>query len=949
MILRKMANNKWLQLNLLFGLIVCVALFSSMPLYSNAILQRTLYKELQQQQLTNNTYPGYMRVNALVNQEDPVKLARTITSLDRYVAGFPDRVGLDVKAKYVNRSTGSMKVYGADATEEEIQKLTVVGSFRAVSNLEEQVRLVDGRMPNPDRNDGVYEALVTQSYLIKVKRDLDEEITGLVRSNGQTYRILPVGIIDMLPEGSPYAPFPLMSNESSFFIPYSVFERDFLGAGKAKVGTTQYVFGLDYTQMKTEGIDEFVKQSEYLRNYLSSRFSYNAELHLPALKTIETYLDKKERLDNTLLSLYAPVMLMLAFYLYMTSNLIIERQKTEISVLRSRGASRLQIMLAYVVEGLVLGVTALAIGPPLGMLFTRVLGASDGFMSFVNRAALDVVLGSDAYRIAAIAVASAILLTLFPAVLATRVSIVGHKQQMARLERMPFWHRIGMDIILVALAVYLYVGFRQRVAEMRELALDVGALSVDPLLFLMPALLALGGGLLILRIYPWFIRLLYWLGRKWWPPALYSTMVQISRSSGQYLTIKVFLIMTVATGLFSANAARTINDNMENKIAYGIGADVALNIRWENDAPPPPPPGPPQGPPQAQGDAAAPATKRVQYTEPPFLPMTQLSGVETATRVFVKEDANLNVSEGSAVTTLYGIETFEFGQVAWMNNGLLDYHLNTYLNLLSSDPRAVLISQSVADEFNVKVGDPIYVGWQGLDATLLTVFGIVDYWPGWNPLAKPGDKEKPKLVVTHLNTLQNRLAMEPYEVWLKLKDGATSAALYEDLQEQSIPILSLQDATQELVKSKNDPFRLAINGVMTLGFVISMLISFLGFLVFWILSLSGRTLQFGVLRAMGIPFGQIIGMLVSEQLLTSGAAVLIGVLMGNVVSEMFVPLFELSFNPSEQVPPFEIVYNLGDYLQLYSMVGLMLTIGLLVLGYRLSRVKISQALKLGEE
>ena len=30
--------------------------------------------------------------------------------------------------------------------------------------------------------------------------------------------------------------------------------------------------------------------------------------------------------------------------------------------------------------------------------------------------------------------------------------------------------------------------------------------------------------------------------------------------------------------------------------------------------------------------------------------------------------------------------------------------------------------------------------------------------------------------------------------------------------------------------SKNDPFRLAINGVMTLGFVISMLISFFGFL-----------------------------------------------------------------------------------------------------------------------
>ena len=201
----------------------------------------------------------------------------------------------------------------------------------------------------------------------------------------------------------------------------------------------------------------------------------------------------------------------------------------------------------------------------------------------------------------------------------------------------------------------------------------------------------------------------------------------------------------------------------------------------------------------------------------------------------------------------------------------------------------------------------------------------------------------------HLSAIQNRLALEPYEVWLKLKDGASSAALYEDIAAKGLKPTKLEDATQELIKSKNEPFRLAINGVMTLGFVISMLISFFGFLVFWILSLSGRTLQFGVLRAMGIPFGQIIGMLVSEQLLTSGAAVLIGVVMGNVVSELFVPLFELSFNPSEQVPPFEIIAKLGDYLQLYGLVAFMLTVGLLVLGYRLSRVKISQALKLGEE
>ena len=235
---------------------------------------------------------------------------------------------------------------------------------------------------------------------------------------------------------------------------------------------------------------------------------------------------------------------------------------------------------------------------------------------------------------------------------------------------------------------------------------------------------------------------------------------------------------------------------------------------------------------------------------------------------------------------------------------------------------------------------------------MFTVYGIIDYWPAESAaVAADGGKKvsKPNLIVGNLNTIQNRLAVEPYEIWLKLKDGVSSQSIYDQLTAAKINVTGLQDAIQELITSRNDPFRMAINGVLTLGFVISMLIKFFGFLLFWVLALSGRTLQYGVLRAMGILFPQIIGMLLSEQLRTSGAAVIIGVLIGNMTSELFVPLFEMSFATAEQVPPFEIVYKLSDYVQLYTIVGLTLTIGLLILGYRLSRTRIDQALKLGEE
>jgi len=581
-------------------------------------------------------------------------------------------------------------------------------------------------------------------------------------------------------------------------------------------------------------------------------------------------------------------------------------------------------------------------------MITKLLGASSGFLSFVQRSALEVSLGSGAYRIAASAVGVAILLILIPAMLATRATIVDHKRQMARMTRMSIWHKTGLDIIFVGFAIYLLYTFNKQQEDLKRLALDSSSFQIDPMLFLMPAVFALGAGLLILRVYPWLVRLIYWAGRRWWSPALYHSLVQISRSSGQYLTIKVFLIMTVATGLFSANAARTINDNMESKIRYASGADVVLMTEWNNDS---------EGVVAQQSGAGMAGSKRIQYAEPPYQLVQGLAGVESTAKVFRRDDAAFfeRKSGKGGDTTVIGIDTKEFGQTAWMKNGLLHSHINNYLNLIAPNPQAVLVSRSIADEMDVKPGDAIRLFWNGLPQAQFTVFGIVDYWPSWNPLPSGfitdnnGKPKMPHLIVGHLTAIQKRLAMEPYEVWMKLEDGTTSEQIYNQLEERGVPVKHLSDTEQKLVQSMNDPFRLAINGVMTLGFVISMLICFLGFLLFWVLTLSGRTLQYGVLRAMGIPFVQIIGMLVSEQVLTSGAAVVIGVMIGNLTSDLYVPLFQMSFSTATQVPPFQIVRTTGDYLHLYSIIGSMLLIGLFILVSRLSRIRIAQALKLGEE
>lgn len=953
MILRKMATNKWLQLNLLLGLTVCVALFSSMPLYSDAILQRTLQKELQQLQVQNGVYPGFIRITTSNSAETmDKKTTEAIKKADKFVSSIPGRAGLPALSFYQQRFTQKFKVYGADASEMEQKTQKSAGAIKSLSNMEQRVRLLAGRMP-VDRTDGVIEALVTDSFLLKVKRDLGQELTAEVAEQTKL-RIIPVGIMATDPAADPYLTYATETDSEGFIIPFKQFEREFTTGGKVRVSDMEWRYALDYRELTVEQIDKFVQADKDIRRYFKGRLGV-AEINVPANETILSYQGKAEKLDVILLSLYSPVMIMLAFYLYMTANVIIERQKNDISVLRSRGASRLQIMTAYLLENLLLGLIALTAGPFIGVQFTKGLGAANGFLEFVNRSPLEVALSGEAYRIAAVAVGAAILLILIPAFLATRVSIVSQKRQSARLGKLSFWHKTGMDVLLIGVAVYLLRNFNNRQEDLRRLALDSNALQVDPLLFLMPALFTLGTGLLVLRLYPWFIRLVFWMGRRFWSPALYHTLIQISRSSGQYLTLMLFLIMTVATGLFSAGAARTINDNMESQIRYSAGADLTLQTRWESDAPVVAPAASTAGEPAPSEGTGG--TKRVQYTEPSFQPYRELADVEAAAKVFRKENARFTAGQKgvSGKTALYGIDTMDFGRTAWMKTGLLDYPMNSYLNLIAGDSTAVLISRSLADSAEVKPGDSISVSWDGLDQVPFTVYGIIDYWPGWSPLRTAGESGKdsgtdePKLIVGHLSSIQNRLAVEPYEIWLKLDPSAASSEVYQELTEMNSPVTQYRDATQELVLSQNDSFRLAINGIMTLGFVISIMISFFGFLLFWILTLSGRTLQYGVLRAMGISFPQLIGMLVSEQLLTSGAAVVIGAGIGSLTSKLFVPLFQMSFAASQQVPPFELVTRYSDYVQLYGILGTMLIAGVLILSYRLSRIRIAQALKLGEE
>ncbi|KRE44994.1 ABC transporter permease [Paenibacillus sp. Soil522] len=953
MIVRKMVQNKWLVASLFIGLVMSVALVSSMPIYSEAVLSRMLVKDLETMQTKKSVYPGNQYNKLFYTKETPEQMNNIYTKVDRYIreqasAGFQ----IPVQELVVDFQSKSIKIRPTNDPEPNTKKSVKTMSLRSFSDLEEHIKLTDGRMPAEQPVNGVYEVLVSERGLIQFKTVLDSEFFVDDDKIAGEIKFKPVGVFEKKQDDDPYFRDTDLSELSgSFVISDKLAKQHLLQESRIPVASVGWFFVLDYSKLELRFVDDFIQTTNKIRNVMLNNVTlYQTVSETPALDTIAKYMDRAKQLRTLMWSLNVPVFIMLGFYMFMVSNLIADRQKNEIAVLRSRGAARWQVITSYGVEGIILCGIAFGIGPLLGVVLTDLLGASNGFLEFVQRVRMPVRITEEAYRFGAIASAVCFVIMLIPIIMATRVSIVGHKQQLARLLKSPLWHKMFLDVIALALAIYGLYTFRKRLADLQSLGLNAGDLNIDPLQFVIPALFIMGAGLLLLRLYPWVLRLVYWTFKKWWPPSVYATLIQVGRSSTQYQFLMIFLIMTIATGVFSASAARTINNNTEDRIRYGNGAEIVLSAQWVNDAPPPPAPGQPQ--------PETPVTEApVHYLEPAFEPFKTIKGVEHAAKVFKKEAA-FSVNEGSGAATLIGIDTDEFGEAAWFRDSLLDYPINDYLNLLAGDSQAVLISKTLAEQNKVKPGDTIWVGWSDVPQQPFKVYGIIDYFPTFNPNPAIGSVDvsedstggrAPMLIVGHLPRIQVQLALEPYDVWIKLKPEVSTAQFYEGLKESKLPITSIVNTREELVDAKNDPFLMALNGILTLGFVLSIMVSFIGFLLYWVLSLRGRTLQNGILRAIGLSLKQLIGMLAVEQLLTSGVAVLIGIGVGNAASLLYVPNFQIAFNPSSLVPPFKVMFDSSDLMRIYLLVGFMLLFGLCILAYMLSRLRIHQAIKLGED
>ena len=90
-------------------------------------------------------------------------------------------------------------------------------------------------------------------------------------------------------------------------------------------------------------------------------------------------------------------------------------------------------------------------------------------------------------------------------------------------------------------------------------------------------------------------------------------------------------------------------------------------------------------------------------------------------------------------------------------------------------------------------------------------------------------------------------------------------------------------------------------------------------------------------------------MLINEQIFSSLLSIGCGAGIGILASHMFVPMIQIAYSADNQVLPMELITQSSDMGRLFGVIGLVLVICLVVLARQIFRMKITQALKLGED
>lgn len=930
------------------GLIASISLVMSVPLYADAVYMRILTRKIYQPDAQKSVRPPFSFLFIMNGGSKGTKQWEEIQPFDDYFMGSGgNELDIPIKSKVSYTRSEPFALFPVGTTNYADQTAALGWtSIGFMSDIQDHIQIVEGRFPTPAiyGQETPIETMISESFAIKTGLQAGEEFVTFKRYRSETGEftnvqipVLIAGVWKPTQSQEPYWMFDPANLETVLFVHKDTFTQYLSPILSDEVYTSMWYMTTDGSGIHSNQVGSLLSKIFSVRR---KAMAYQEDIELrdsPAEALIE-YQKSANLLTILLYAFAVPVLGLILAFISLVARLSIERQRNEIAVLRSRGATTLQIMIIIFMEALLVGLLSLIISSGLALIIAQLIGKSRSFLDFSLQTDMKVSLSMAALRIGLISLGVALIAQVLPALGAAKQTIVTYKQELSRPLRSPFWQRAFLDILLFIPAIYGAYLLRQQGSIAVVNDTTGGDPFRNPLLFLVPALGILASSLFFLRLVQPIMAGIAWLAAHTKNVGLLLAARQLSRSPGSYHTPLVILILTLALSAYTASLAKTLDQHLFDQMYYKVGSDMVFLDAGDAIATNP----------MASFGAGAGATNTadelLQNGRRFFIPVTEylkIDGIQDAMRV-----GSYQAQYNNTDSFFIGVDRTDFPRIAYWRDDFASSSLGALMNALAVTADGVLVSNDVVSRDGLRGGDLVRLAvniYGQVTNVELRVVGSFDLFPTWYP-------EKGPLFVGNLDYLFQQTGSElSYYVYMR----TLSDVDYENIGDEQLPnvnpgVFNWQAANLLINSEQQRPERQGLFGMLFIGFAAAAVLTVLAFLLYVLFSFQRRFIELGVLRASGLSNGQMTSYMAWELaflVFLGGAA---GTALGVWTSQLFIPFLQVGSDASSKVPPYNILINWQAVLQLYVLFAVLFIVTLVVVVTLLRKMKVFQAIKLGE-
>jgi ABC-type lipoprotein release transport system permease subunit len=545
-----------------FLLLVCAtALLTTGVVYGEAVATEGLHRDLL-------STPPATRAVIVSTDAGPDRLDPLDAAVRDALTGAFGPTGGEV-ARLVRTDTyADRAIAPAD-----VHDLLVFGSFE---NLDAHVQLLDGRWPEAGKSP--LEATLSEGATAALGVHVGERLALASRIDGtRTADVTIVGTWRGDPLDAYWAGDPLeltgVNTVGDFTIhgPIAIREADLVGLGGSRPRFSVTWRGLpDLAGVRIDDVDGLSaglgSVAARIRGALAGE---NLRVTTPLLDVLGTSARSVLVSRSGIMLLTIQFAVLAGYAIVLVAGIIVERRRSEIALLRSRGGSAAHLVLMSALEALLLAVPATVVAPPLATVIVAALGA----VGPNQGVGLTTVIGPPAWIVAGLAGLACVVALVVPTI-SVSASPAGARAAGGRAARTTLAQRLGLDLAFVAVAVVALWQLRLYGAPITKNAR--GVLGLDPLLVAAPAIGLLGGAVLAIRIVPRIAELAERVLASGAGLVAALSGRQLARRPLRYTRTALLLMLAAALATLASAHAATWTQSQADQAAYQAAADVRV-------------------------------------------------------------------------------------------------------------------------------------------------------------------------------------------------------------------------------------------------------------------------------------------------------------------------------------------------------------------------------------